>query len=186
MIPNYQIIKNIEEIKNIRNHRFSCVWIFTHINDQLIIIMGSSEKFNNISSFGGRKDDNETVIDTIIRETFEESCTAIKLDLKDIEEKTIVTFNRDNEGYIIILYWKNFEYDKIRKEMKKQLIEHINDDDESYKETSDIVAIPFLLINDLDNVKDIYDNSFIMRSSATQTLKYIQNNIEIKEKLLNM
>jgi hypothetical protein len=185
MIPNYQLIKKIEEINDIRNHRFSCVWIFTHINDQLVIIMGHNEKFNNVSSFGGRRDENETVIDTLIRETYEESCRSIQLDRKQIEEKMVITLNRNNEGYIIILYWKDFDFKKIREEMIKQLTEHLNDDEESFKENCNIVAIPFLSIdqNQLDTVKDIENNSFVMRSSERPTLKYLQNNQQIKEKL---
>lgn len=100
-----------------QNHCSGHIRLFFKQDDKhLITILGHNEKYDNVTSFGGFADPNETLLDTLLREYMEESLGAVTTEqmMKDLllKECTII-HRKSNKGdhYTVFCIIDNISFD---------------------------------------------------------------------------
>lgn len=158
-------------LKYTKSHDTGHVFLFDKNNN---LVLGSSN--NNISSFGGYKDANEVLIDTIVREYREETLDCVydyKLLQKQILSKSIVIIRKSFKGshYTVFCKIDNHEFNskQINKCFKLKLCPELPDE---YKEHDRISVVNLNTIIDA-----IRQNTYIVTDTDNKFYTIRSTNI---------
>ena len=163
----------------------AAVWIFGKINGQVHCILGYNAKHKNVTAFGGWREKEETVLETVLRETKEETLGLLLSEPKEALSKALICEKETPKGRTILFFvmLPSLHWEKTKKLFLEKLKQQNED---AYKENSKLVAVPYKTmlqlakVTPLDQdllVPDETGEKYQLRRFSVSTLQWLQKEV---------
>lgn len=168
-----------EKLSNVRDHCSGHVIVLMSIDDKLHIVLGHHSFYDALATFGGFSQEGETLMETILRRSSEESLDSIvdKSTMEDLLMNSIAMITRKSaKGRHYSVFVKvsgDFS------EMKEQFTQASSKPDltEGQKENDYLALVPLANITSDDQTKDFEGNPVNIRDVTLDGYKWLHNAI---------
>lgn len=171
-----------QDALNINHHVTGHVYLFANIDGKVCVLLGHNKDHDNVASFGGFSDGNETVRETILREFQEETLGALmSLELLSsfLDKGRIIT-RQSQKGHHFTVFCQigPFKMDGVNEKFKIALQNPDLKEDE--RENDYLVALGLEKIQEAvknsPNEKEVYVDGFHIRDINVPVYRWIFSN----------